>query len=306
LTAHRWLVALVLAVPVAIGPAVAETACDGPLTLQVLGSGGPIIDDERASSSYLIRIDGRPRLLVDAGTGSAATLGRLRVDPSALDAIALTHLHTDHAGDLPAIVKSGYFSDRRSAMPLIGPDGNDRFPGLEAFVQALFSRRQGAFRYLHDLLDGSNGRFRLDRIEIDHRESVPASVFDRDDLSLSAVGVRHGPVPALGYRVRAGDRTIAFSGDQNDDNPAFATMIRDVDLLVMNLAIPENAGRAARNLHASPSGIGRLAAEAGVRRLLLSHLMQRSLEHIDASLARIRAHYKGPIDVAIDGACYAP
>jgi len=303
---RQWFAVLLLAVPAAIRPVAAQPSCDDPLTVQVLGSGGPLIDDGRASSGYLIRVDSRPRLLVDVGTGTAATLGRLEVDPSTLDAIALTHLHTDHAGDLPAIVKSGYFSERRSALPLIGPYGNDRFPGLEAFVQSLFAPGTGAFRYLHDFLDGSNGRFRLQRIEIDHSGRAPVRVFERDDLAITAVGVRHGPVPALGYLVRAGDRTIAFSGDQNDDNPAFAAMIRDADLLIMHLAIPQNAGRAARNLHATPTGIGRLAAEAGVKRLVLSHLMRRSLERLDESLALIHSQYKGPVDIAIDGACYEP
>jgi ribonuclease BN (tRNA processing enzyme) len=59
----------------------------------------------------------------------------------------------------------------------------------------------------------------------------------------------------------------------------------------------------ARNLHATPSAIGRLAAEAGVHRLLLSHLMARSLAHLDQSLSIVRARYAGPVDVAEDLMC---
>lgn len=288
---------LLLAAPPARG------GCPGAVALQVLGSGGPVADDERAGTAYLLWLDGRARLLVDMGAGAFVRFGEAGADIADLDAVALTHFHTDHAADLPGLLKSGYFSDRERPLPVIGPTGSERFPGLEAFMQALFGPERGAFRYLAGYLDGTEGLFHtpLETVKAGSRE--PGTAFENERFRLRAVGVTHGIVPALGYVIEAGGRRIAISGDQNDDNPAFVRLADGANLLVMHHAIPPGAGDAARALHVTPDGIGRAAKEAGANRLLLSHLMARSLDARDESLAAIRGHYQGPVDVANDGLC---
>ena len=107
-----WLVAL-LTLSALQTPA--SAACSPRRAVQVLGSGGPIADDARASAGYLVWIDGRPRLLVDAGGGVFLPFGEAKAKFDTLDAIAITHLHADLFGDLVALLKSGFFGDRTSA-----------------------------------------------------------------------------------------------------------------------------------------------------------------------------------------------
>lgn len=284
-------------------PVVAHAVCPSPIAIQVLGSGGPDSTDTRASAGDLLWIDGEARLLVDAGGGVFLRFGEAKAKFESLDAIAITHLHADHVADLTALLKSGFFSDRKRPLPVIGPTGGDVFPGMKAFLAALFAPDRGAFRYLSGYLDGSGGLVRLEVKEIPAKGRVPQQVFADKAFKLSAVGVVHGPVPALGYLVEVGGRKIAFSGDQNGNNPAFAKMIKGADILVMDHAIPEDAGDVETFLHARPSEIGKLAASAGVRRLVLSHNMSRSLENLQKGLELIRAHYKGPTVVASDLMC---
>ena len=78
----------------------------GGVALQVLGSGGPELQDKRASTSYLVWRGGVPRVLVDSGGGSALRFGESGATMSDLDVILLTHLHVDHTADLTALVKS--------------------------------------------------------------------------------------------------------------------------------------------------------------------------------------------------------
>jgi ribonuclease BN (tRNA processing enzyme) len=80
-------------------------------------------------------------------------------------------------------------------------------------------------------------------------------------------------------------------------------MIGGAELLIMDYAIPEDAGHIAAALHARPSEIARLAADAEVDRLVLSHLMPRSERVLAASLAIIRKTYTGPLTVADDMLC---
>ncbi len=282
----------------------AAADCPGSrLAVQVLGSGGPIADDDRASSGYLLWLDGRSRLLVDAGGGVFLRFGEAGASMEDLDWIAITHLHTDHVADLPALLKGGFFSDRRRPLPVSGPTGSGLFPAMDAFMRGLFDAQQGVFRYLSGFLDGTRGLFETPVRVVDATPGRVTALLESGGFTLSAIGVHHGPVPALAYRVETGGRRIVFSGDLRGDAPGLAEFMKGADLLVMDHAIPGSADPVARNLHATPERIGTLAAEAGVKILLLSHLMARSLADPARNLAEIRAHYSGPVEVARDLMC---
>src|SRR6202044_2303727 len=109
------------------------------------------------------------------------------------------------------------------------------------------------FRYPAGYLDGSGGMVRAYFVEMDAAAETPKAAFGNDRFKLTAIGVKHGPVPALGYLVEVRGRRIAFAGDQNGDNPAFAAMIAGVDILLMDHAVPEMEARAPGQFHPRPS-----------------------------------------------------
>jgi hypothetical protein len=125
--------------------------------LQVLGSGGPIADDARASSSYLVWVDGRARLMIDAGGGSFLRFGEAGARFADLDFVGLSHFHTDHSADFPALLKSGFFSRRKRDLAVAGPSGSGPFPGLATYLDSMLNRDDGAYGYLSGYLDGTGG-----------------------------------------------------------------------------------------------------------------------------------------------------
>jgi len=282
--------------------ATAPTCPDADVTLRVLGSGGPILDDDRASSGYAILLGGEPRLLVDAGPGVPLRLAQAGIDPRRFGGLLVSHVHVDHSAGLPAILKSASFSNRSEPLPVVGPTGDGRFPPVGEHLAALVGE-EGAWRYLRGYLGPDGQPFRLQIEEVD--PSADASSHRVAGLHVDAVGVPHGPVPALGFVVTAGDVKIAFTGDQRMDDPRFLELARGADLLVAHHAIPEHQPGVAARLHARPSQIGRLAHDAGVGRVILSHHMRRSLARLDENLAAIGAHYEGPVEVADDLQCFA-
>lgn len=294
------LLMLLAAAGAAAGP------CDAPIALQVLGSGGPEAQQGRASAGYLVWLDGKARVLVDLGGGSFARFGASGARFADLDLIALTHMHADHATDLPALLKSGYFSRRTRALPIAGPTAGGAYPDLDGYLQGLLAPENGAFRYLAGYLDGSDGLVALEPRTLDAAGREPIPVHETDAYRVSAIGVTHGPVPALAYRVDIGEQRIVFSGDMNGDDPWFVDFARGADLLIMDHAVPEDAGPVATRLHALPSEIAAIAKEADIGHLVLSHLMRRSERALDESLARIRRVYAGPVSVAEDLACFTP
>lgn len=287
-----------------LSPAVASgSACHGQgIWLQVLGSGGPEIDDGRASSGYLVWRDGHARILVDMGSGSLLNFEKSHAALNDLDVILLTHLHVDHSNDLPGLIKSSFFTRRNRNLPIYGPTGNHLVPSMTTFVQTLFGKN-GAFRYLSDYLDGSQP-YRVLAVDVDINIKDQRVVVDNPGFRLSAVPVNHGPIPAIAWRLDMDGKSLVFSGDTSNKNNVLWRLARQADILVAHHAITEDAHPVARNLHMPPSEIGKIAAQAGVKKLLLSHRMKRTLGKENTSLSIIQNNYKGPVVFADDLQCF--
>ncbi|MDJ0750658.1 MAG: MBL fold metallo-hydrolase [Woeseiaceae bacterium] len=288
----------------AVGPTSAACSPAEGVALQVLGSGGPIADDGRASTGYIVWVDGKSRVLIDAGSGTFLRFGEARARFIDLEFIGLSHFHTDHSADFAALIKSGNFSARKRPLRVAGPEGAPPFPGLEGFLAALFDRKTGAYAYLSSFLDGTNGTPMLTRREVGRGE--PVVVFKGDDLLVEALRVPHGIVPAAAFRVKAGNTTIVFASDQNGGDPAFAEFAAAASILVMHMVVPEEIRGVGRRLHAPPSVIGDIAAAAQPGTLVLSHLMARSLRNLDANIALVQERYDGNVVLAEDLLCVAP
>jgi ribonuclease BN (tRNA processing enzyme) len=283
----------------------AECPPEDGVALQILGSGGPIADDGRASSGYVVWVDGQSRVLIDAGGGTFLRFGEAGADFTELDFVGLSHFHTDHSADFPALLKSGNFSSRKRPLTVAGPGAGGPFPGLVAYLDSLLRSGSGAYGYLSGYLDGSGGLVRLEPIEVDREQTAPIRVFGGDDgeITVDALPVPHGIVPALGFRVRARDVTIVFASDQNGSDPAFAGFAEGGTALVMHMPIPEDATGGALQLHAPPGLIGEIAANASVETLILSHFMARSLRSLEANISIVGDNYDGRIVVASDLDC---
>ena len=280
--------------------------CRAPgVHVQVLGSGGPELDDRRASSGYLVWHDGKARVLIDLGPGSLLQFEQQGALIEDIDIVLLSHLHVDHSADLPALIKASYFSDRAADLPVFGPSGNSRMPDTGTFVRALFDGHEGAFRYLGDYLDGS-AAYRVLPIDVEASGRTQHTAWQRDGVTATAVPVHHGPIPALAWRVTVEDRVMVFSGDMNGDNGTLAGLAMGADLLVAHHAIPEDAVGAARNLHMPPSVIGEIAARAGVKQVVMSHRMRRTLGREAESSEIVRRTYSGALAFADDGQCFDP
>ena len=300
--------AVILAVLCAssLAPVAAAAAMCGRhgVQVQILGSGGPELEDERASSSYLVWQDGRPRILIDSGGGSALRFGEAGAHVAQLDAVLFTHLHIDHSADFPALIKSSYFEERKLPLPVYGPAGNETFPSTTEFVVRLFDRKHGVYRYLADFLAGKDGGYSLQAHDVALTAREIRTVVSGNDLLLEATQVIHGTVPAMAWRVSIGGAIIVFSGDTNGDNGNLERLAQGADLFVAHNAVPEGETGAARQLHMPPSVIGRIAKTAGVGRVVLSHRMLRTLGRESETRSVIARVYPGPVAFAEDLDCF--
>ncbi len=286
-----------------ISSADAENCGGEGIAIQVLGSGGPELEDKRASSSYLVWQDGEARVLVDAGGGSGLRFGESGAKMSQLDVILFTHFHVDHSADFPALIFSSWFEERDRPLPIYGPEGDSEFPSTVEFVNSFFNSRNGIYRYLSFLLPPrkENG-YELRPHNVVGNPSSAA--FRGEHLLAYAAPVIHGSVPALAWRIEIGGKSIVFSGDTNGEGADLVRLAKDADVFIAHNAVSEGATGIERQLHMPPSVIGQIAQKAHVKRVVLSHRMLRTLGHEEQSLAEIRKNFSGPVDFANDLDCF--
>jgi ribonuclease BN (tRNA processing enzyme) len=122
-------------------------------------------------------------------------------------------------------------------------------------------------------------------------------VLDRDGMTVTAFGIPHANLPTLAYRVQTQNVSIVFSSDQNGTNPKFVDFAKGANVLIMHLAI---AAGATSPLHAAPAVVGRIAQDAGVGRLIVSHI---GLYDLDAAIADVKKSYTGPLTIGADLQC---
>jgi ribonuclease BN (tRNA processing enzyme) len=285
-------------------PSAAAQSCGAQgVAVQVLGSGGPELQDKRASSSYLVWENGRARVLVDAGGGSAVRFGESGPQMSQLDLILFTHFHVDHSGDFAALIKSSWFEDRKRPLPIYGPAGNEFMPSMTEFVADFFGEKRGVYRYLSELLAlGEESSYKLQP----HDEvgtTKPAAGFHSGNLAAYSVRVVHGGVPALAWRVEVDSKLMVFSGDTNGEG-GLTELAANADLFIAHNAVPEGATGVERRLHMPPSVIGQIAGDAHVKHLVLSHRMLRTLGKENETQAEIRKRFSGPMEFANDLDCF--
>ena len=241
--------------------------------------------------------DGDGWTLIDTGFSTSKVRGMWEeifandLDGKPINRLIVTHFHPDHSAEVPAILWP-----RGGDLRVAGPSGSPGFPSLDDYLSGLFGP-EGVFRVL-------NSRAKFDPITVDVKAAAPTEVLAKGSLLVTAQGVPHGNVPALGYRVEVGDASIVFSSDQNGSDPAFTEFSKDVDVLVVHFAGSEEArGGQARNLHAKPSVWGQIATDAKVKELVLSHIS--SNQDFDANLKHLKSRYSGPVTVAKDLMCVA-
>jgi ribonuclease BN (tRNA processing enzyme) len=290
-------IAAVLAV---VFPACVEAAPAKPgLEVLVLGSGGPRAFG-RAGSSYIVVVDGTPRVLVDAGPGAFVRIGELQVDLGKVNTVLLTHLHIDHSEDLAAFFNSrALTSDGPIRYRIFGPDGAGLFPKTSRFVDLLVGDG-GAFKYQKTF--GADETFEAHDLAI-KLDSARTKIMDENGLVIEEVATHHGDCPSVAYRIAYKGMAVVFSGDMDASAlPNLVQLAKNADLLIFNCAVldPPDSPEQLYELHTPPKKIGEAARDSRVKSLLLSHIAPDVEGSQNAVRKSIRGSFAGPIAFAGD------
>lgn len=249
------------------------TAGTGGTRLVLLGTGTPNAEPDRSGPSLAIVVNGTP-YIVDAGPGvvrraaAARDAGIAALDPPKLSTVFLTHLHSDHTVGLPDLIFTSWTLGRTEPLRVFGPRG----------TRAMARNLEKAYR--------EDVRIRLDGPEpanrtgwrVNARVVKPGVVYEDANVRVTAFAVPHGTVPeAFGYRFDTADRSIVVSGDTAPAD-AVVKACHGCDVLVHEVYSQQGFEKRSpvwqryhSAFHTSAPALGRLAARARPRLLVLTH-----------------------------------
>lgn len=295
------------------------------LHIGLCGTGSPLPSRDRAGACTVV-IAGRQMLVVDAGEGGARNMQLMGLPMAQTRALFLTHFHSDHIDGLgPLMLLRWAGSNNTAPLPIYGATG------VEAVV-AGFSMAYAAdngYRTAHHgpgiALPAAAGGTAIPFAIGPEHAKAPLLVYEQDGLRVTAFPVDHDPVrPAIGYRFDYKGRSAVISGD-TAASPALNAAAKGADLLVHEALQPALVSRMTQGLdskglaktaqitrdildyHASPEVAADAARVAGVKHLVLSHIVPPVPGRFfhSAFLGDAHTRFSGPITVGEDGMMFS-
>ncbi len=245
------------------------------MELSVLGSGCCTPTLARGSSglalSFLSHL-----LYIDPGGGSLRQMVQLGLDYRLVNWVCITHFHPDHVSDLiPLLFAMNYTVDFSRSLPLhmLGP------PGFKTFYKKL----RGVF-----------GRWIEAQTYSLYLEEIQEGSLQFPDFSFEILPMVHS-VSSIGFRLKAGERLLAYSGD-TDYCPNIVRLGRNADLLILECSFPDERKT---DGHLTPSLAGKIARESACKNLMLTHFYPVFEGH--DILHECRKEFSGNVVLAEDG-----
>ncbi|MGH6925108.1 MAG: MBL fold metallo-hydrolase [Propylenella sp.] len=273
--------------------------------LVLLGTkGGPRVAAHRANPANLLVIGGVP-YVIDCGYGVTRQLVSFGLELTELRTIFITHHHADHNLEYGNLIYSVWARGLTHPVDAYGPIGLERMTELFLELNAFDIRIRMA----------DENRPDLRKLVRAHDVLMNGEVFRNDSVTVTAFQTPHPPIyDNFAYKFETKEAVIVFSSD-TEYNPRLAEFASGADILVhealyepgVNALVARipNAGRLKEHLmaaHTTTEDVGRIAAQAGVKTLVLSHFVPGDDPNItDAMWAEgVRKHYAGRVIVGAD------
>ncbi len=269
------------------------------MDLILLGTGCPSVDPDRHGPAALVR-GGGAKVLVDCGSGVTQRLAAAGCPGRDVDAVLLSHLHSDHLVDLYQLIVSSWHQGRDRPQRIFGP------PGTRAFVDGTMAlwKRELDLRIAHERRPSTTA------LEIEVEEIAPGRVLSFGEMKVSTVEVDHRPVrDAYGFVFEETGAKLALSGD-TAYCPALIEAARGADVLLHEVIIHRQmkiipGRRSAETVtnvtsyHTPSEVVGKVAAEAAVGHLVLTHFVPPRFD-ASALLAEVRHDFAGKVTLGED------
>lgn len=245
------------------------------LEVTILGSGASLLSPDRVLAGLMIEIAGEP-LIFDMGSGVLHRLSCSLPELTRIEHLFISHLHVDHCSDVVALVQSLWLMGYDKTLNIYGPKH------LEIMAKAIGE----SFPYL------------IGKIKVKPHFIIPGFQTRSKDWTVTAFPVNHGDFEAYGFLIEAEGKRVIYSGDTAPSHELIKAA-KGADLLIHECSLPDRLKELAPN-HSTPGEVGKVAADAEVKTLVITHLYPELLEELGDALRSIRASFSGKIIVPRD------
>jgi ribonuclease BN (tRNA processing enzyme) len=262
------------------------------MEIKVVGSGTVVPRLARRQSCVAVEAGGET-LLFDLGSGSVRGMLHADLDPFAVDRIFFTHFHPDHTVDVvPLLFAMKYSAEGQRTRPLhlAGPEPFRRFWKAVTNVWGEFMLGEYPIE-ISELPHDGRRRF-LRRVR--PRGGRSPSALELPGCRVSWAPVRHRP-ESIAYRLQTGDGAFVYTGD-TEYSESVVELARGAHTMLIECSFPNDSPVPG---HLTPSSAAKIATEAGVERVVLTHIFPAA-DELDLA-AEVGCGYEGEVIVAEDG-----
>jgi len=289
------------------------------LHVGLAGTGAPLPEHRRHGACTFV-LAGKHLFIVDSGPGSTKALELMRIPLGDIEAVLLTHLHSDHIGGLGELMlKAWTRGARQQPLKVLGPEGVDKV--VAGFNMAYAIDTDLRIAHHPPTIAAPEGAGAIPEPIGSFDADGAATIFQAPDLKVTAFLVDHRPAePAIGFRFDYKGRSLVISGDTLPSE-SLRRQAQRADILLHEALQPEmlqvihdaalrggqpNAAQLASDImtyHTFPEEVARIARDAGVRHVVLHHFLPQVPMRIfhSAFLGDARKIYRGPITMGVEG-----
>ncbi|TWU09438.1 Ribonuclease BN [Symmachiella macrocystis] len=284
-----------------------ETLQPNEMRLLACGTGMPTARPKQAASCWLLELGNGDKFIFDVGTGSAERISAFQIPYNYLDKVFLSHLHTDHFGDLDALFVGGALAGRQKPLRVWGPSGGTPERGTKYAVDHLR-------KALTWDLDGRKGitdprGYHIEVNEFDYR-GMNKIVYQENGVTIRSFPAIHALDGPVSYSLEWNGLKFVFGGDTYP-NKWFAKYAKDADLAIHECFIavpdmitkfkftPQSALAVGTQIHTAPEAFGSVMSLIKPRMAVAYHFF-KDFDTTASINDRIRKTYKGPLSLSMD------
>jgi ribonuclease Z len=277
------------------------------IRLIACGTGLPAARRDQQATCFLAELGNGDKFLFDIGSGSMVNVAALMIPYDFLDKIFLTHLHTDHWGDLATIWAGGWTAGRTGALKIWGPTGATKEMGTAYAVEHFLKTFTWDARTRNVFLSPKPGKITVK--EFDYK-AVNAVVYQENGVTIRSIPAIHAGDGPVSYILEYAGLKVVIGGDTfpnkwyikhaaNADLAIHETFLTPSDLVKLYGQSPGQALGVGTQVHTSPPAFGKVMSTIKPRHAVGYHFFNEQSTH-DNVLLGVRETYSGPLSLAVD------
>ncbi|MHC4939007.1 MAG: guanitoxin biosynthesis MBL fold metallo-hydrolase GntH [Planctomycetota bacterium] len=284
-----------------------EALAPDEMRIVACGTGMPTARPKQAASCWLVELGNGDKFIFDLGTGSAERISAMQIPYNYLDKVFLSHLHTDHFGDIMAMFVGGALAGRQKPLRVWGPSGDKPELGTKHAIDHVFKALTWDLAGRRGLTDPRG--YHMEAFEFDYKK-VNQVVYQENGVTIRSWPAVHAIDGSVSYSLEWNGLKFVFGGDTYP-NKWYDEFARNADVAIHECFLtvpamvdkfkftPQSALVVGTQIHTAPEAFGKVMSRIKPRMAIAYHFF-KDFDTTGDILQGVRSTYDGPLSLAED------